>query len=71
MNLNILTKREKEVFGSRIEPGGDMYKNHLEFIEWAKAYDDGDLDMIKEYWPELLPYVDDCEGTFVDYNNCF
>lgn len=31
-------------------------------------YNDGDLDMIKEYWPELLPYVGDCEGTFDD---CF
>ena len=34
-------------------------------------YNDGDLDMIKEYWPELLPYVDGCESTFVNYDNCF
>ena len=31
-------------------------------------YNEGDLDMIEQYWPELLPYVDDCEGTFI---NCF
>ena len=34
-------------------------------------YNDGDLEMIKDYWPELLPYVDGCEGTFINYGNCF
>lgn len=36
-----LIQREKKRFGSRIEPGGDMYQQHLEFIEWAKSYDTG------------------------------
>ena len=31
-------------------------------------YNDGDIDMIEEYWPELLPFINDCEGSF---NNCF
>jgi hypothetical protein len=31
-------------------------------------YNYGDIAMIEEYWPELLPYVDGCEGTF---NDCF
>ena len=35
------------------------------------TYNDGDLDMIKEYWPELLPYVDGCEGAFINHDNCF
>ena len=30
-------------------------------------YNQGDGDMIEEYWPELLPYIDDCEGRF---DNC-
>lgn len=34
-------------------------------------YNDGDLEMIKDYWPELLPYVDGCEGAFINYGNCF
>ncbi|MBR6521145.1 MAG: shikimate kinase [Oscillospiraceae bacterium] len=37
--------REKEKFGARIEPGGDMYEQHLEFLDWARAYDTGGLDM--------------------------
>jgi len=36
-----LRAREREHFGSRIDPGGDMYENHKEFIEWAAAYDEG------------------------------
>lgn len=50
--------REKEKFGDRIEPGGDMYRKHLEFIEWAKAYDTGGLDMRSkahhDQWQQLL-----------------
>lgn len=34
-------------------------------------YSYGDLDMIEQYWPELLPYVDGCEGTFINYDNRF
>ena len=53
-----LHKREKEKFGQRIEPGGDMHKQHLEFIEWAKAYDTGGLDMRSRahhnQWQKLL-----------------
>lgn len=40
-----LREREKRRFGSRIEEGGDMYFNHLRFIEWAKVYDNGGLDV--------------------------
>lgn len=50
--------REKEKFGDRIEPGGDMYRQHLEFLEWAKAYDTGGLDMRSkahhDQWQQLL-----------------
>ena len=58
VRIERLKKREKEVFGSRIEKGGDMYEHHLEFIEWAKAYDAGDLDMRSkakhDEWQKLL-----------------
>ena len=40
-----LEKREYQRYGKRILPGGDMYKDHIEFIKWAKAYDFGDLGM--------------------------
>ena len=45
--------------GARIEPGGDMYRQHMEFIEWAKSYDTGDLRMRSrakhDAWQTLLP----------------
>ena len=34
-----LIQREKERYGARIEPGGDMYQQHFEFVAWAKLYD--------------------------------
>lgn len=40
-----LRKREREKFGARIDLGGDMYKIHEEFIEWASRYDTGDVTM--------------------------
>jgi len=58
IRIDRLRKREKEAFGSRIEPGGDMYKNHIEFIEWANAYDEGDINMRSkakhDEWQKLL-----------------
>jgi adenylate kinase family enzyme len=36
-----LKTREAEKFGSRIEIGGDMYQEHLKFIDWAAQYDEG------------------------------
>ena len=53
-----LQQREKERFGTRIEMGGDMYQQHLEFIEWAKAYDTGGMNMRSKMkhdeWQKLL-----------------
>ena len=45
VRLERLKIREREHFGSRIDIGGDMHENHMEFIEWAGAYDDGGIDM--------------------------
>jgi hypothetical protein len=39
-----LVKREKEKFGERIQSGGDMYENHVAFIEWARGYETGGMD---------------------------
>ena len=53
-----LIEREKQRFGSRIEPGGDMYSQHTAFIEWARSYDTGGLDMRSkakhDEWQKLL-----------------
>lgn len=39
-----LKRRERERFGARIEPGGDMHAQHLAFMEWASRYDVGDVE---------------------------
>lgn len=38
-----IKQRETERHGSRILPSGDMYQAHLDFIEWARQYDEGVL----------------------------
>jgi len=45
LRLRRLRKRESARFGSRIEEGGDMYRQHLEFLDWAKRYDTAGPEM--------------------------
>ena len=45
IRMERLNKRESERFGARILPDGDMYNQHVAFLEWARSYDTGDLDM--------------------------
>jgi adenylate kinase family enzyme len=40
-----LKKREYERYGERTREGGDMYDEHIKFVEWAMAYDTGDINM--------------------------
>lgn len=40
-----LKARERAKFGSRIDFGGDMYDQHMEFIDWAASYDNGGMTM--------------------------
>lgn len=58
VRIKRLKEREKEHFGSRIEPDGDMYKTNKEFIDWATAYDTGDVNMRSkakhDEWQKLL-----------------
>lgn len=58
VRLERLKRREKEHFGERIAPGGDMYENHLEFLDWAGKYDTGSVDMrskaMHDEWQKLL-----------------
>ncbi len=53
-----LERRERDQFGDRIDLNGDMYQNHKDFIEWAKAYDTGDIEIRSKAkhddWQKLL-----------------
>ncbi len=58
VRLERIRQRERKRFGERIDPGGDMYKKHEEFLEWAASYDDGGLDIrscaMHDEWQKLL-----------------
>ena len=64
-----LEQREKDRFGDCIAPGGDMYRQHLDFIAWAKSYDTGGMNMRSkakhDAWQKLLS----CEILHLDGAN--
>lgn len=45
IRIKRLRERESVRFGERIKEGGDMYYNHLRFIEWASVYDNGGIEV--------------------------
>lgn len=36
-----LEARERDRYGARVQPGGDMYATSVEFLNWARSYDKG------------------------------
>lgn len=75
IRIERLKIRENQKFGDRVMPGGDMYTHHMEFIEWARKYDTGSVDMRSkakhDEWQKLLlckrivlSGVDDLTGNF-------
>lgn len=58
VRIGRIKERESRQFGSRIKEGGDMYQNHLDFIEWAAQYDSGSVEMrskaMHDEWDKLL-----------------
>lgn len=59
IRMGRLLLREKERYGSLIEPGKPLYKAHLTFIEWAKKYDTGGLEIrsynLHRHWLKNIP----------------
>lgn len=58
LRIGRLKQRERQRFGTRLDPGGDMHQAHLQFIEWAKRYDTAGLDQRSKVkhddWQTLL-----------------
>ncbi|XFA99264.1 hypothetical protein ACAG96_01460 [Candidatus Izemoplasma sp. B36] len=40
IRLQRIKKREEERLGKRIKPGGDLYTQHLSFLQWVSEYED-------------------------------
>ncbi len=69
IRIERLIKREKERYGSRIEVGGDMYKEHIAFVEWAKSYDNGGIDIRSKAMHDELQKSFPCEILYLDGEN--
>ena len=60
IRMHRLQERETDRYGPEIEnPGDPRYKTHVSFLEWARAYDTGGLEMrskaTHEKWISTLP----------------
>jgi adenylate kinase family enzyme len=40
VRLERLLQRQRNQFGTRIDPGGDMHEEHESFMQWAAGYED-------------------------------
>lgn len=58
LRLERLKARESQRHGARIEPGGDMYSGHREFLEWSAAYDAGARGRMRARHEECLARVE-------------
>jgi len=75
IRMERLIRRERERYGSRIEPGGDLYRQHLAFVEWAKRYDTGGTEIRSrakhDEWEKQLScrilYLDGAEPVEENY----
>ncbi len=68
VRMQRLVTREKERYGERISPGGDMHEIHVAFRDWASQYDTpgflGRNRLRHEYWlAEQVAPVVRLEGT--------
>ena len=59
LRIKRLKEREFKEFGNRVLESGDMYTGHIDFIEWAKTYDNAGLDsrslVLHTEWAKSLP----------------
>jgi adenylate kinase family enzyme len=58
VRLARLRARERERYGQRIEPEGELHEAHVAFLEWAGRYDTGGVEMrsraLHEAWLATL-----------------
>ncbi len=45
VRIKRLIERERSIYGNRIDPGNDMFEIHISFLEWAKNYETGNMNM--------------------------
>lgn len=59
IRMKRLLERERMRYGDKIEQSGELYRQHLEFVEWAAQYDEAGVEMrskaLHEDWLAKLP----------------
>jgi len=54
IRMQRVAARETQRYGARIEPGGDMYEQSREFLEWARRYDSAGFEQrsraLHDWW---------------------
>lgn len=66
VRIERLVNREKERYGLRIEPDGDLYQHHIEFVEWARSYDNGGLNIRSKAMHDELEKSFPCQILYLD-----
>jgi hypothetical protein len=67
IRIERLKKRERKRHGNRIDFGNDMHKIYMDFIEWAKMYETGGMDMRSR--KSELAWLDDIKCTIIKLEN--
>ncbi|EGH29578.1 hypothetical protein PSYJA_11590 [Pseudomonas syringae pv. japonica str. M301072] len=70
VRLDRLAAREKERFGNRIAPGGDMHGIHVAFREWASQYDNPNFSGRNRAWHEAWISEQTAPVLRIDGVNC-
>ncbi len=63
IRIQRLLAREKQRYGDRINPGNDMHQIHKEFVEWAKKYEVGGMEMRSK--KSELEWIKDITGKLI------
>jgi adenylate kinase family enzyme len=58
IRMQRIAARERQRYGARIEPGGDMYEQSRTFVEWARRYDTAGVEQrsrtLHEEWMKAV-----------------
>ena len=50
LRIDRIRRRDRDIYGDRVLPGGDMYDNHERFIESVRGYGKEDDPFEKRHW---------------------
>ena len=68
IRMERVAQREKQRYGARIEPGGDMHEQSREFLEWGRRYDSAGFEqrsrVLHDWWIGNLP----CPVMRIEYD---